>query len=97
MTANVPVGIILLSIVAIVMLRSYWPSEMITNGLRDITRGIFRALLMISILVGVTSIGFHVLHFDISPEWTQTIMAFTIAGFFAGSLGNAIFDRVWRK
>ncbi len=98
---KLPTLIVILLIVAIVVLRKMsWPDSVsngFRNGFRDIARNVVRALLMVGILLGVTAIGFHVLHFEISPAWTQTILAFTIAGFFAGALGNAIFDRAWPK
>ena len=83
-----------LTLFAAVLLYIYRPST-VKNGTRTILRGVLRALLMVGILLAVTYLGFSVLHFKISAEWTRTIIAFTIAGFFAGSLGKAIFDRVW--
>lgn len=102
MASDLPLAIVVLSAIAIVMLKVYWPESVsnggvLSNGIRDVTRNIARALLMITILVVITSLGFHVLHFDITSAWTQTILAFTVAGYFAGSMGNALFDRVWPR
>ncbi len=100
MASDLPLAIVVLSAIVIVMLKVYWPESVsnggiLSNGVREVTRNISKALLMITILVVVTGLGFHVLHFDITSAWTQTIMAFTIAGYFAGSMGGALFDRVW--
>lgn len=85
---------VVIAALASVLLYTYRP-VMLKNGTRNILRSVLRALLMVGILLAVTYLGFSVLHFKISAEWTLTIISFTVAGFFAGSLGKVIFDRIW--
>ncbi len=89
--AEVPLALFTVSAIALLVAHEYKP-EKVSNGVQKAIKGAMRVIFLASIFGASTYMGLHLLHFEMTPEWTQSIIALTIGSMIAGALASGTWD-----
>ncbi len=91
--AEVPLALLTISALALLITYQYRPKK-VSTGLQRAVKGAMRVVFLASIFGVTTYLGLHLLHFELTPEWTRSIIALTIGSMIAGAMANGLWEFV---